>query len=172
MVYEEILDPTKGNIKTYRGHYFNFINPNPEQIDIIDIANSLSKECHFGNQLKNFYSVAQHSLWVCDIAPDDLKIIALLHDASEAYTGDIVKPLKLLIPRFKEIEDTITKAIFKKFGADYSRLHEIKPYDKQVQADEANYFWNNIGTLPYEGYSFDEVQNEFIERFFFLINHI
>ena len=74
-----------GCIDTYSGLKFSFKNPKPEQIEIYDIARGLSFRGHFGGQTPKFFSVAQHSLFVCDLLPLRFKynyqmnMAALLH---------------------------------------------------------------------------------------------
>lgn len=70
-----------------------------EDIGIRDIAASLSKLCRFSGATRTFYSVAQHSVLVADMLYDDpiAACYGLLHDAHEAYVGDITRPLRVLI---------------------------------------------------------------------------
>jgi 5'-deoxynucleotidase YfbR-like HD superfamily hydrolase len=116
---------------------------------IRDIAIGLSHQSHFNGQSPRFFSIAQHSVMVLErfetINPEALpsiKLLALLHDAPEAYTGDIVKPLKVLLPEFKEIEHNIMRAICCRFAIPMAYLPEIKPYDLEVQNLEYEGFYN------------------------------
>lgn len=81
-------------IRTYSGLRFNYDDIHGSEIRIEDIAHALSNMCRFGGHSKEFYSVAQHSVHVMHHVPDWAKYPALLHDSGEAYTGDIVTPLK------------------------------------------------------------------------------
>lgn len=101
---------------TRTGRYFDFIDPQPDQIHIEDIAWGQANTCRFGGQSLFFYSVAQHARLVSDNVPLAHRFPALMHDAAEAYTGDMVGPLKQLCPDFKAIEKRIEGAIFAKFG--------------------------------------------------------
>lgn len=119
---------------TCRGQPFHLIDVDPDAIDIYDIAKQLSQQCRFGGALERFYSVAQHSVFVSYLCDPDHALVGLLHDAAEAYIGDIKKPLKnLLEPTITEIETPILQAIFDKYKADCSAQH--LPVDVKM-ADE------------------------------------
>ncbi len=98
-------------ISTFTGKHFDFINITMDDICIEDIAQGLSNECRFAGQINQFYSVAQHSVYVSQIVPPEYALEALLHDASEAYCKDLPSPLKALLPDYKVIEKGIQKAI-------------------------------------------------------------
>lgn len=70
-----------------------------DDIDIRDIAAALAKMCRFNGATRTFYSVAQHSVLVADMLYDDpvAACYGLLHDAHEAYVGDITRPCRVLI---------------------------------------------------------------------------
>lgn len=106
------------NQTTAHGRAFYSLDPRPEEVFIDDIAAQLSRICRFGGALKEYrevsdgrifslygvrtmteeavetYSVAQHSVLVADHVPEPFRLRALLHDAAEAYVGDIIKPIK------------------------------------------------------------------------------
>lgn len=89
-------------IQTRSGEAFDLLNPKPEHVQLEDIVYALSHLCRFNGHTSRFYSVAEHSLHVCDRVleaghPARAQLVALLHDAHEAYTGDIASPLKQLL---------------------------------------------------------------------------
>jgi uncharacterized protein len=94
------------------------MDPHPEDVKIADIAHGLSLICRFGGHCKEFYSVAQHSVVVADILKDaepfdyTLQMYGLVHDASEAFLGDVVRPLKRQLPAYKELEGLTSSVIF------------------------------------------------------------
>jgi hypothetical protein len=83
-------------IQTYTGRAIYFDRPpRADEIDFNDIAVALSRTCRFNGHSRVFYSVAQHSCLVALHQSDpELFLPALLHDAHEAYVGDVVTPLK------------------------------------------------------------------------------
>lgn len=112
------------NIQTYSGKMFNVFDPDASLIDIEDIAHALSLTCRFGGHCSSFYSVAQHSILVSDWMYKNLHpqksaiigMIGLLHDAAEAYIGDVPRPIKRFINDFDKIEFNIIEMIYKKYG--------------------------------------------------------
>lgn len=81
--------------------------PKSEDIDILDIAYPLANTCRYNGQSKIFYSVAQHSVRVAMALPQPFKLEGLLHDAAEAYTGDLARPLQDQFPELKAAFDKI-----------------------------------------------------------------
>lgn len=82
-------------METYTGKYVDLLDPKPEQICLADIAVGLANTPRFGGQVSRWYSVAEHSVRVSEaVEAPGLKLAGLLHDAHEAYTGDITAPLK------------------------------------------------------------------------------
>lgn len=128
-------------ISTYTGRVFSLDRPSPEQVDIEDIARSLSKLCRFVGHCQEFYSVAQHSVLVslC-IEEEDLRLPALLHDAHEAYLGDVSRPLKALaaLTAWDRIARRVDSAIARKFGLPHILFdHQlVKRADSRMLATE------------------------------------
>lgn len=91
--------PTPSMIEVASGEFVSLRGPEPSTIKVDDIAHALSHICRFGGHTHVFYSVAQHSLLVHDLvehlgASPEVRLAALLHDAHEAYVGDLTTPLK------------------------------------------------------------------------------
>ena len=123
-------------IQLRSGRYFDYLDPRPECFTIEDIGHALSKICRFGGHVYWFYSVAEHSYRVAENVPIEFERQALMHDAAEAFIGDMVYPLKKLIPSFKDIEHNIQKIIFKKYNIEYPISYEVKIVDLRMLATE------------------------------------
>jgi 5'-deoxynucleotidase YfbR-like HD superfamily hydrolase len=123
-------------VSTFSGNRFYPLEPRIDRVAIEDIAHGLAYQCRFNGQTCEFYSVAQHSLVVAGLVPPELRLAALLHDAAEAYLGDMVKPLKVLLPEFAAIEEKVTLIIADTFGVDFSDYAPIKAADLIALATE------------------------------------
>lgn len=128
-------------IQTASGLKFPLLEIDQNSILIEDIAHALSMLCRFNAQCLRFYSVAEHSVHVSYEISPDLALVGLMHDAAEAYIGDVPSPLKEHLSKFQEIEDHLIAAIAERFGfmmpakggADH---RELKRADKQLLVDE------------------------------------
>lgn len=171
---------TNGCFRTYTKRIFNLLEPKPDMIDIVDITKGLAYKPHFSGFSPKFFSIAEHSLLVEELAASynqldyKARLEALLHDASEAYTGDMIKPLKNLLPNFVIIEKNIQKAIYQKYGIKPNSVNAIntKKFDIRAQDIEAGIFYNKMDVgrklvmqqyIKY--YSPDESYKQFIEKF-------
>lgn len=110
-------------MQTYTGKQFFPLSPRAEDIDPVDIAHSLSMQCRYNGHVDFFYSVAEHCIlmseWIeAEYSDIELALWALLHDATEAYVGDMVRPLKLSLPIFSAIEDKVMVEVADKFALD------------------------------------------------------
>ena len=140
-------------IETITGRHVNPLNLKDDDICIEDIAKPLSQLCRFVGQCSRLYTVGQHSIHVADLVANELLdeykngmlspghnrtcLAALLHDASEAYTNDISRPVKYAVKGFKEIEDVIIGKVMIHFdcvGVDWTLIKKI---DNIMLATEA-----------------------------------
>lgn len=130
-------------IQTNMGVYFDFHNPGLHEYKIEEIANSLSKICRFTGHVRQFYSVAEHSVYVSMLVPDELALAALLHDASEAYLGDVVSPLKALLPEYKAIERRVEMSI----AAAFPQASGLWPLNPLIKEADLRMLWIEIADL-------------------------
>ncbi|TCS35826.1 hypothetical protein EDC30_109125 [Paucimonas lemoignei] len=129
-----MTNQTLCSILTYSGQYVDLREPNPETIQIVDIAHALSQINRFGGHTRNFYSVAQHSVLVSHIVPREHRLAALLHDAAEAYLGDIVMPLKRMAfnLEYRDMEDLLLEVILERFGIVHSDYQAARDAIRQA----------------------------------------
>ena len=120
------IEITTGQMRTFTGRMINPLKIKITDVDLDDIAQSLSNQCRFTGHGRSFYSVAQHSVLVAGHVWDltqsmELTLAALFHDASEAYLVDLSAPVKHL-PEFKifrEVEEHVQHTIEARFGFEY-----------------------------------------------------
>lgn len=106
-------------ILTYSGINFLLYGENVDRFSLKDIAHSLSMQCRYTGHTKRFYSVAEHCVLMSRYVTDlDCKIMALYHDAAEAYIGDVASPVKRCLPDYKKIEENIERRLFTWLGYD------------------------------------------------------
>jgi hypothetical protein len=132
-----------GVVETYTGGQFDLFEPDPDDVRLRDIAAGLAHICRFGGHCRCFYSVAHHSLHVSRELPSDaprLQLFGLLHDAGEAYVGDIPRPFKAEYDVFERIEDRILDAVWTAFEVDpptEDEWEQVMAADDRLLAYEA-----------------------------------
>lgn len=143
---QPLWENDKGIFNTVGRKKFNLVFPDIARIEIEEIAHALAHICRFGGHSPEYYSVAQHSVLVSCLAPVKLKKAALLHDASEAYTGDVIKPLKNLLGKaFADIEYNLMATIGLKYGLTQEDFDAVKEYDRKAVELEYDYFFLDKG---------------------------
>lgn len=123
-------------MQTASGLEFYPLDPRPHEIRIGDIAASLSKQCRFAGHTTRFYSVAEHCVLMSRGAPYDLRLTALLHDASEAYLIDVPRPIKSSLANYTTLEAFLMLAISEQFGTIWPLPAEVKRRDNAILQDE------------------------------------
>ncbi|MEN9628609.1 MAG: hypothetical protein RJA10_1836 [Pseudomonadota bacterium] len=104
------------DIQTAAGRYFDLLRPGDNDFGIEEIAHALSHICRFTGHTRQHYSVAQHSWLVSWLVPAEFALHGLLHDAAEAFVGDVSSPLKRQLPVYKVIECDIENTVLGRFG--------------------------------------------------------
>lgn len=136
--------PVDGWIQTITNRQVFPLDPLPSVIVIEDVAAALSKIARFNGHTQGDlgYSVAQHSVVVSRLCPTK-PLAGLLHDAAEAYLGDIAKPVKSELDRLAHgeltrIENGILRAVAESFLVPYEDLvcEEVKRADRIALATE------------------------------------
>ncbi|MFC0243651.1 phosphohydrolase [Rhodopseudomonas telluris] len=123
-------------LQTYSGRPFWPLDPRSEDVEIQTIAHALSLQCRYGGHCIRFYSVAEHSVLLSEVAPPPYRLAALLHDAAEAYMVDVPRPLKLMLNGYAEAEDAILAVIGKTFGVTPDEFAAVREIDKAILGDE------------------------------------
>lgn len=133
--------------KTFSGDYIDLLKPDPSLMKLPDIATALSRICRFGGHCPKFYSVAEHCILATQLAIADgvrgntLRAV-FLHDATEAFLGDMIKPLKNLLPEYSLIEDRFEQAIEQEFNISFRCYQEtVKHYDRTMLKAEKRIMW-------------------------------
>jgi uncharacterized protein len=170
-------------LQTVSGRWVNPFDPDPAQLDAGDIARALANQCRFGGHSRVFYSVAQHCVIVSRVVEErggDVEDVfaALMHDAGEAYLGDMPHPLKhrsALGAAFRDAEAQLEEAIRDRFNIK-SNVPEVKAVDRALLATERRAFsaeiWHwpeleDVEPLDLEltAWSPDQAADEFAKRY-------
>ena len=174
-------------ITTYTGIHFYPTDPDPEAINIEDIAHALSLLCRGNGHVSTFWSVAQHCIICAREAaarewPDRLVLACLLHDASECYLSDVPRPFKAELVGYRDHEDRLLDMIYTRYlgtplspeeqrmareiddGALYYDLRDLL-HNEQSEQDP------QFHVIPsYDFRSFQEVEKEYLELFRYYYN--
>lgn len=149
--------------ETYGGLYFDFADPRPEQITVMDVAHHLSQTCRFGSGTTRFYSVAHHALHVRQLvlawgAGPEMALAALHHDSHEYMLGDWPTPLKRMLRAegvtvLDRVVQATNAAIATRFGIVVELLSDpmVKQADAMALYVEASTFQPSRGTGPHWG---------------------
>ncbi len=177
-----------GEIRTLSGHYLDVFDPDPATLDIRDIARGLALRPRYGAQLPEDYSIGEHSCHVHDVVqrlyPKATRaelLASLLHDAPEAYIGDMPKPIKMKLPGYQALETILLGAIFERCHLDVSLLDKGSPIDRiDKQIRYAERFWIYNDPIPEEApdwahkvivrfWSSERAEAEFLGRYAALV---
>lgn len=142
-------------MQTYTGRAFYPMAPEVEDIDPADIAHALSLLCRYGGHVQVFYSVAEHCVLMSEAVSPENELWALLHDATEAYMGDLIRPLKHSMPAYRVAEDRLMAVICDRFGIGHDCPAEVRAADNRILRDERAALmkapplpWSSIQDVP------------------------
>ena len=129
-------------IQTYTGKKFSLVDPQPEDVDIVDIIAALGNIVRFNGHCRKNYTVLQHSVQVAELCPPILRFAGLMHDAGEAYYGDITRPQKIVLNelsngRISEWMKRIDRVVAIAFNLTFPTPLAIKHFDNIMLATEA-----------------------------------
>lgn len=169
-------------MQTHSGRAFYPLDPRPDEIYIDDIGHALSMLCRYNGHVSRFYSVAEHSYLLSRAVDPEHALWALLHDASEAYLGDMIRPLKNAMARYRAVETQVMRAITDKYGLDALMPAQVKEYDTRILVDERDALMQDPPQawfagekvekldVPIEGWNPTMARARFLFRFDELVN--
>ena len=150
------FDPDNPHIRTFTDKRFYFLNVLPESICIEDIAHSLAHTCRYGGHCQSYYSVAEHSIVCSNRVDRSVALWGLLHDAAEAYIGDLCKPLKSMLSikagcgcqeDISNYEHNILRVIVDKFGLSWPMPQEVIDMDRTLLYEEMEFLWSGTSWM-------------------------
>lgn len=124
---EMVMSPS--TMQTYTGKLIDLSNFSEEDVRLPDISHALSLINRFTGHSKVPYSVAQHSVMVSKLTEPENALWGLLHDASEAYLGDVATPLKNILPGYRALEEHVQRTIAKVFRLQWPMPSDVKDAD-------------------------------------------
>lgn len=122
------------------GELMDPLHPKVEDIEITDIAHALARQVRYNGHVGHHLSVARHSIWVYRRLADTgespvVQLAGLLHDAAEAYLGDMIRPLKhgpTIGRAYATAEARLESVIAKRFGLPYPYPPAVRAADRYV----------------------------------------
>ena len=147
-------DKQKAYIATFTKKQFFLLEPRIEDVDIVDIAHALSLQCRWTGHCQYHYSIAQHSYYCSFLGPQNEAFDRLMHDAAEAYIGDLNRPLKHYTEAgvaYRRQETIVQDVIAERFGFSKIEPPSVKIADNSMMYAEKKQIM---------GYAFEEPQEE------------
>jgi hypothetical protein len=172
------VDTAKGLwMQTYTGGKF-YGEPqcfHLNEYDIETIAETLAKKVRWGGHSRGYYSVAQHSVHVCDLSPVYFRLEGLLHDMTECFLGDIPRPIKNAIPGIREWEAQLYESMAVPFKVALAVPEEVHVADNMMLRTEARDLMGDpewhykmpypIREEPIEPWYIEQAKTEFLKRY-------
>lgn len=156
-------------LQTRDGHIVDLISPDISAVTIDEIAHALARLNRFAGHTRDAgYSVAEHSVHVAYRLNQDAALCGLMHDAHEAFMGDITSPVKMALSELggkaalRALDQRLRDAVGKRFclNADPFAWHDVHIADLRMLATERRDLlgpeaqpWNlRVDGLPVEPY--------------------
>lgn len=139
--------------QSYSGERYWSLDPLPEEVHLVDIVQGLVNAARYRGQTKFFYPVLTHCVLVSRAveqralekgwsfqASKDAAFEGLLHDASEAFLGDVARPLKRMrtMREYRNVEAKWEHAINNAFNIQPTKQTTklVKEVDTRIVLDE------------------------------------
>lgn len=160
-------------IYTSTGRKINPLELLEDDIDVADLAHALALCNRFAGHTVRPISVAQHCVYASYLGydlSDQVRLQALLHDAAEAYLGDVTKWLKgsPVMAGYREAEDRVQRAIYRKFGLPEEDHPAVTAADRLLVRYEGRqgfgHHWHVCGMQPGAAGLYPELTAEEIKR--------
>lgn len=105
----------------FKGKLTDINNIKADKLDVAEMARTLQRIPRYNCHSDFEWTVGQHSLLVAKILEDkgqslEVQLAGLLHDASEAYINDVIRPIKVYLKEYFKYENRVEDAILSKFG--------------------------------------------------------
>lgn len=163
----------KTTMQTYTGALVDLAAFTSDSVRMPDIAHALSLINRFTGHTVQPYTVAQHSVMVSHLCPPEHALWGLLHDASEAYLGDVSRPLKHMLPEYRKLESHVQQQIARRFHLEWPMPECIHEADVRALLFEKEWLlavhhdWGMDAdpvTTPKVGWSWQESKEQFEKR--------
>lgn len=138
-------------MRTYSGLRVDPMHVRPEDVNVVDIAHALARQCRFNGHCGGWLSVARHSVDVSrrlDAEPVLAKW-GLMHDAPEAWLGDISRPMKHSgqFTAYLAAEEIAERAVAEAFGLPHPMPSAVKEADSASVLEELDGLWDHSSTF-------------------------
>lgn len=154
-------DEDRAKTRMFTGRRVNPLNVRAGDVDIADIAHSLARQCRFNGQCGGFISVADHCVRVHDMLEGTgHEAWGLMHDAAEAYLGDLIRPMKYsgAFETYFQAEAIAEAAIAEAFDLALPIPQAVLDADNRALLDELGELWDMMGDPLRD-------EREFMERY-------
>ena len=167
--------------QTFTGHVFDPLDMKPIDVRLEDIVHGLSLTCRYNGQCREFYSVAQHSIHVANVLkmwgePIAVQLAGMMHDAAEAYLGDVITPIKgnsqIDGYPFDAIESHVMDCIDHALNLPGHLIHaqRVRVADRRMLVTEMRVLFSHrgydFGLEPIAGINIESIDPLLVERFF------